>query len=137
MSSLHSDKHVQHTVFINPISNDLESLSPTLNDIKLKPELFADDGLLIHLNTRDRAHLIRGCLAWAAKWQLPVSLPKCALFSIFDPTSDTVVEGHKFKDVDGTTHLGLGIDKKGVFSFAKIQQDLTRITNKHARFWNA
>jgi len=120
-------------VFISPLAKDLETYSPSLNGITLRPQLFADDGLLLQLGTEERKALLIACLQWAAKWDLIVSLPKCFLFSTYPPTSPTIINGHVFKDVEGLTHLGVGMDRKGVFSFAKVRKDLIDLSNKHAQ----
>jgi hypothetical protein len=118
-------------IFITPMAKDLAHLSPTIEGLKLRPWLFADDGLLIGLTPTQRDKLLGGCILWARKWQAKVKAAKTKLFTYsgVDEAASLIMQ-ETFGEANQIMYLGVGIDKKGVFSWGQAKVQLKSLVSK-------
>lgn len=118
-------------IFITHISPDLAHCAPIINNMRIPPLLFADDGNLFQIGEDKCKLIIEACLAWAAKWKMVVCQDKSKVMSIKNKTPPPLFADPKmFQICAHVVSLGVGIDNKGVYSQSYRKKILSRYVTK-------
>ena len=117
-------------VFISPMSLELEHLSPTINGVVIPPQLFADDGTLFAVGHGACKAIIEGCMTWAAKWKMVLNMTKSKAMSLDENAMQLYADKDTFELVAKVVALGVGVDRRGVYSTAYLQTILARLVTK-------
>jgi hypothetical protein len=119
-------------IFINPLVEALMPYCPLVNSLRIGAQLFADDLLLLGTHPSMRHKLVSLTLIWAEKWRAKVKDIKSSFLTTNGTDSHSTNIGiSTFVEVAKVFHLGLGIDRNGVFSighvFAKVEKAIRRL----------
>ena len=118
-------------VFVNPLVGVLRQHCDSLNGLTLTPQLFADDLLLLGLAQASRLNLIAVTLAWADRWNASVQDKKSGLLTTCSDRPNSVSVCSKvFKEQTQVIHLGMGINREGVFTTAYVHSKVTRVLKR-------
>lgn len=118
-------------IFISPLSQDLAGVSPTINNTKILPLLFADDGNLYHIGRENCKTMIKACQEWANKWNIGINLNKTKVLSMLQTEPTPLFRDPKlFELVTKTVTLGVGLTTKGIYSIAYLRLLLKRFVSK-------
>ena len=119
-------------IFINPLIDALRPHSPVFNNTPFPPQLFADDLTIAAASWASRTKLIELTIAWSIRWKSSIGALKSPLLTT-NPAGDnaeTRVWGKVFKEMSKVFHLGLGINREGVYTVAHVHSKLTKLTDK-------
>jgi hypothetical protein len=117
-------------IFISHMATDLAHLSPSINGTTIPPQLFADDGTLFAVGEGPAVALIDGCVAWAAKWGMLLNMVKSKAMALREDALPLYRDRKMFELVATVVALGVGVDKRGVYSTAYLNTILTRLVTK-------
>jgi hypothetical protein len=118
-------------IFINPLVEALRPFSPSFNGVRMPPQLFADDLLIIGDSKLKRTELITLTMAWTLRWRSNVKESKSVLLSSeHTGGSPTFVLDKVFKEVRSLIHLGMGLDPDGVFTVAHIRVKIAKFVDR-------
>jgi hypothetical protein len=118
-------------IFITHISPELAHCAPTINNLRIPPLLFADDGNLFQVGVGPCKRIIAECLAWAAKWKMVVGQDKSKVMSIQRSQPLPLYADPKMFEICAhVVSLGVGIDLNGVYSQTYRKKILGRYVTK-------
>jgi hypothetical protein len=118
-------------IFINPLVEALRPFSPFFNDVRMPPQLFADDLLIIGDSKHKRTELITLSMAWTLRWRSSVKESKSVLLSSeYTGGPPTFIFDKVFKEVKSLVHLGMGLDPDGLFTVSHIRAKITKFVDR-------
>ena len=114
-------------IFITPMSEELAHLSARINNMRVPPQLFADDGTLYAIGACAMAALALGCMEWSAKWMMIVSMVKSQIVALLREAPQVFADPEMIQVVAHAVCLGVGVSDRGVFSLKFLRQLLRRL----------
>ena len=117
-------------IFISHLSTDLEHLAPVINGITFPPQLFADDGTLLAVGDMACRSITDGTVEWAAKWKMVLNMVKSKSMALAEDAPQLYEDESLFSLVSNAVSLGVGIDRRGVYSMVYLRTLLKRLVTR-------
>jgi hypothetical protein len=117
-------------VFVSTLPGALARLSPTINGLKIPPQLFADDGNLFAIGARASKAIVEGCEDWSNLWKMIINGVKSNSMSMQGNEAQIFRDRKAFLLVAHAVLLGVGVDTNGVFTVAFLRELLKRLADR-------